>query len=74
VVEGPAGDVLVARARSAELLVVGSHGRGALRGLLLGSVALHRAVYATTPVLVVRPVSTDEAPETARGELVLADR
>jgi nucleotide-binding universal stress UspA family protein len=54
VVEGAAGDVLVERARGAQLLVVGSHGRSALRGLLLGSVALHCALHAVTPVLVVR--------------------
>jgi nucleotide-binding universal stress UspA family protein len=55
VVEGPAPDVLVSRARGAALLVVGSTGYGELSGLLLGSVALHCAMHAPCPVLVERP-------------------
>jgi nucleotide-binding universal stress UspA family protein len=55
VVEGPAAEVLVHRARPADLLVVGSRGRGAFRGLLLGSVALHCAMHAPCPVLVIHP-------------------
>jgi nucleotide-binding universal stress UspA family protein len=52
-VEGPAGDTLVRAAVGAELLVVGSRGRGAVRGMLLGSVALHCVVHAPCPVMVV---------------------
>jgi nucleotide-binding universal stress UspA family protein len=55
VVQGPAGEVLVERSRTADLLVVGSRGRGTLRGLLLGSVALHCAMHASCPVMVVHP-------------------
>jgi nucleotide-binding universal stress UspA family protein len=55
VFQGPAADVLVDRAGAADLLVVGSRGRGAFRGLLLGSVALHCAMHAPCPVLVVHP-------------------
>jgi nucleotide-binding universal stress UspA family protein len=55
VVEGPAAEVLVERSGAADLLVVGSRGRGALRGLLLGSVALHAAMHASCPVTVVHP-------------------
>jgi nucleotide-binding universal stress UspA family protein len=54
VVEGAPQDVLVARAEGAGLLVVGSRGHGPIRGLLLGSVALHVAMHAGCPVLVVR--------------------
>lgn len=55
VVRGAASDTLVARARDAALLVVGGRGRGAVRGLLVGSVALHCAMHAPCPVLVVHP-------------------
>lgn len=55
VCEGAPSDVLVDRAKGAALLVVGSRGRGALRGLMLGSVALHCAMRAPCPVLLVRP-------------------
>lgn len=54
VVEGPAAEVLVERSGAADLLVVGSRGRGALRGLLLGSVALHCAMHGRGAVMVVR--------------------
>jgi nucleotide-binding universal stress UspA family protein len=52
-VEGPAGDTLVRAAEGADLLVVGGRGRGAVRGMLLGSVALHCVVNAPCPVMVV---------------------
>jgi nucleotide-binding universal stress UspA family protein len=71
--EGPAGEVLVRSGRAADLLVVGSRGHGAFRGLLLGSIALHCAMHAPCPVLVVHrerkrgPVPVD------RAEPALAD-
>ena len=55
VVEGAPSDLLVTAAGDAELLVVGSRGYGAIRGLLLGSVALRCIVHAPCPVLVVPP-------------------
>ncbi|WP_409329854.1 universal stress protein [Trujillonella humicola] len=61
--EGPAGPVLVERSRDAELLVVGSRGRGAVRSALLGSVALHCATGATCPVVLVPPHPAPLAPE-----------
>ena len=54
IVEGAAAHVLVQEAENAELLVVGSHGRGRVSGLLLGSVSQHCARHATCPVVIVR--------------------
>jgi nucleotide-binding universal stress UspA family protein len=53
-VEGAAGEALVRYAEGADLLVVGAHGRSALAGILLGSVALHCVLHARCPVLVHR--------------------
>ena len=61
-VEGPAGEVLVREAESAALLVVGGRGRGAVRGVLLGSVALHCVIHAACPVMVVRSDRSGERP------------
>jgi nucleotide-binding universal stress UspA family protein len=73
VVEGAAGEVLVERAQGANLLIVGSHGRGAVRGLLLGSVALHCAMHAPVPVMVVHPQRTPSAVAQPRLEPAMAD-
>jgi nucleotide-binding universal stress UspA family protein len=59
--QGRPADVLVDASKSAELVVVGSRGRGGFRGLLLGSVSrsvLHRA---RCPVAVVRPFLPDDS-------------
>jgi nucleotide-binding universal stress UspA family protein len=74
VVRGPAAEVLVHRARSADLLVVGSRGRGAFRGLLLGSVALHCAMQAPCPVMVVHPRRRGSTADEVRPETAMADR
>jgi nucleotide-binding universal stress UspA family protein len=52
---GPAGAVLVERGAGAALLVVGSRSRSRLPGMLMGSVALHCAVHAPCPVMIVHP-------------------
>lgn len=67
VIEGrvPSAIVDAARELAADLIILGSHGRGALGSALLGSVAAEVVEYATTPVLVVR------GPAISR--LVLAD-
>lgn len=53
--EGSAAHVLVEAARAAELLVVGSRGRGGFTGLLLGSTSRQCAHEASCPVVIVRP-------------------
>ena len=63
--EGPTGPVLALRAEDAALLVVGSRSRSALRGLVLGSVALHCVVHAPVPVMVVHPESARPEPAAA---------
>jgi nucleotide-binding universal stress UspA family protein len=55
--EGDPGDRIVeaAEAEDADVVLVGSHGRGAVGRLLLGSVSEHVVRNAPCPVLVVRP-------------------
>lgn len=61
VVRGHPVDILASESEGAELVVVGSRGRGGFSGLLMGSVShgvLHRA---QSPVAVVRPHPAGEA-------------
>jgi nucleotide-binding universal stress UspA family protein len=75
--EGPAGAEIVEEAAriGADLIVMATHGRGALGRLWLGSTADHVVRHVNVPVLLVRPGEPDsagEAPE-IRGILVPLD-
>jgi nucleotide-binding universal stress UspA family protein len=74
-VPGPPAMALLRRAGPADLVVVGSRGRGGFRSLLLGSVSHQVVTHAECPVVVVRPtrrpgavdlppVEADRAPAT----------
>jgi nucleotide-binding universal stress UspA family protein len=58
--EGDAGESIVeaSEAEMADLIVVGTHGRGAVGRLFLGSVSDHVVRHARCPVMVVRPTRT----------------
>ncbi|MFG2123679.1 universal stress protein [Streptomyces sp. NPDC048710] len=55
VVHGNPADVLLRAAEGAEVLVVGSRGRGGFARALLGSVGQHVSQHAKCPVVIVRP-------------------
>jgi nucleotide-binding universal stress UspA family protein len=65
-VGGNAGEALVHAARTADLLVVGSRGRGVLASAVLGSVSLYCVLNARCPVTVVHPAA-DREPASAAG-------
>lgn len=67
IIEGRAASSIAdaARAAQSDLIVLGSHGRGALGSAVFGSVAAEVVEYASTPVLIVRTASI--------SRLVLAD-
>jgi nucleotide-binding universal stress UspA family protein len=54
-VEGRAVGALLDHSGDAQLLVVGSHGRGGFTGMLLGSTSHSLIIHSTCPVVVVRP-------------------
>ncbi|MFC4119845.1 universal stress protein [Nonomuraea zeae] len=51
---GSPSDLLSELSWDAELVVVGTHGRGTLEGLLAGSVSAHAAAHARCPLVVMR--------------------
>ena len=62
VVEGHPAGALLDQSADADLLVVGSRGRGEISGTLFGSVSLACAEHAQVPVLVARGPHASEAP------------
>jgi nucleotide-binding universal stress UspA family protein len=54
VIEGHPAPVLEALSRTADLVVVGSHGHGEFAGMLLGSVSEHCITHCHCPVVVIR--------------------
>jgi nucleotide-binding universal stress UspA family protein len=56
-VEGDAAEALITEARDAELVVVGSRGRGGFKSALLGSVSGHVVQHAGCPVVVIKAPS-----------------
>jgi nucleotide-binding universal stress UspA family protein len=59
---GHPAEELVRRSASARLIVVGSHGHGAFRDALLGSISAAVATHASSPVVVVRGVAPKSGP------------
>ena len=72
--EGPAGAEIVAEAArfGADLIVMSTHGRGALGRLWLGSVADHVVRHVNIPVLLVRPGEPDSAGDAPEIRGILA--
>lgn len=58
-VKGRAADAVIEAAQNADMVVVGSRGRGGFRGLLLGSVSQQIAHHAPCPVVIVRSDNVD---------------
>ncbi|MGP5318250.1 universal stress protein [Arthrobacter rhombi] len=56
---GHPAKTLVEISESAELLVLGTRGRGAFRGMLLGSVSQHCASHSKCPFVVIRHPESD---------------
>ncbi len=70
-IPGPAAPNLVEHSATADLLVVGSRGRGGIRSTVLGSVALHCAAHAACPVVVVHPAPAGAAEAAAARRVVV---
>jgi nucleotide-binding universal stress UspA family protein len=71
--EGDVAESLMAHAREmdADLVVLSTHGRSGLRGLLFGSIALRALQRGTTPILLVNPTASGEAPPFACRKILV---
>jgi nucleotide-binding universal stress UspA family protein len=67
VVQASAAEALAEASQDADLVVVGTHGRGPVRSLLLGSVSLSVIKHAACPVVLMPPVHPAEATANAVG-------
>ena len=71
VVQSAAAEALAEASKDAELVVVGTHGRGPVRSFLLGSVSLSVIKRAACPVVVMPP---EPAADSAQGHLAASSR
>jgi nucleotide-binding universal stress UspA family protein len=71
VVQGTAAEALIVASKDADLVVVGTHGRGPVRAFLLGSVSLSVIKHAACPVVVMPPAHDVS---TGGGHLLAASR
>ncbi|WP_413759881.1 universal stress protein [Streptomyces sp. MMBL 11-3] len=69
-VTGTTADVLLGQAEGAHMLVLGSHGHGAVAGFLLGSAGLQVLARANSPVVMVR-ANVRSGPQNDGGEVVV---
>ena len=59
-IEGQPAAILLREAQDADMIVVGSRGRGGFASLLLGSVSQQIVHHASCPVVVVRSTATSQ--------------
>jgi nucleotide-binding universal stress UspA family protein len=69
--DGRAPAVLLAQTAHAELLVLGSRGRGGFSGMLLGSTSLQVAMHAHCPVIVLRSGAAGQTTGPSAGRVVV---